>query len=66
VTKITFFRAPTLKGGRWDVVILPVDRKGHDVNAADANLRAIRAVQVLQTVFVHYARHGGTEHGDVG
>jgi hypothetical protein len=22
--------------------------------------------QVLQTVFVHYARHGGTEHGDVG
>jgi len=28
--------------------------------------RAIRGVQVLQTVFVHYARHGGTEHGDVG
>src|SRR4029077_10650235 len=28
--------------------------------------RAIRAVQVLQTVSVHYARYGGTEHGDIG
>ena len=28
--------------------------------------RAIRAVQVLQTVSVHHARYGGTEHGDIG
>jgi hypothetical protein len=32
--------------------------------AAGQSLSGI--VQVLQTIFAHHARYGGTEHGDIG